>query len=321
MAGRPDVLVAGAVNGETNGVSDFTRCHLVIRNQTGEDRQTCRIGRRPPVRTKHIRGQVVLGARIGIPRAVALGESPVQLIEDTFLTIENDHVAIAVCVWPSLDRSGCGNGPRAGVAFRAICGVVDGHIRLRGSNLDIRNPDWAVRSRRPHSRAEVSMEGVAGTHRVDVGSRVGVNRKPADRRVPNVVRRKDRTPLWWSGRGQPTGTGQEACHLVTAHRPRRTEHIVGRRIAAKGDRGGCQPIDVAGKYRGIVVTEVVASSVVGVAIGSHQEGSHLLAGDRCIRTELIVMRRVAALGNTRGSQTVDVVFEHSAGVIGEVVHR
>src|SRR5690606_29631783 len=57
----------------------------------------------------------------------------------------------------------------------------------------------------------------------------------------------------------------------------------------------------------------------GFGQGPHEERGHLLAGDRFVGAEPVVLRRVAAPGDPGRSQGVDVAFEHRALVVDEAI--
>src|SRR5690606_42159522 len=71
----------------------------------------------------------------------------------------------------------------------------------------------------------------------------------------------------------------------------------------------------------VVVGEVAAGGSSAVAEGAPEEGGHLSSGDEVVGAEAVVLGWVASAGYVGRSESVDVVFEDVAVVVGEVVAR
>jgi hypothetical protein len=117
----------------------------------------------------------------------------------------------------------------------------------------------------------------------------------------------------------PEGPGEEAGHLVPQHVVGGAEAVVGGRVAALGDPGGAESVDVGFEHRVVVVDEQVTPAVVGVSHRPHQERRHLAPGHEVVGTEAVVGRRVAPPGDPGGGELLDVGLEHRAVVVGEGV--
>src|SRR5690606_12983503 len=120
-----------------------------------------------------------------------------------------------------------------------------------------------------------------------------------------------------SGSGSETqGPGEEGRHLGPDQGPLGTELIVGGRIAAGGDAGGGDRLDVALEDRVVVVTEGIGGAGPVLHEGTVQEGGHLTPGDGVLGSK-------GAVGPTLGDpglgEGVDVGLERRTIVIGEGV--
>ena len=80
-------------------------------------------------------------------------------------------------------------------------------------------------------------------------------------------------------------------------------------------RCGRQPVDGAFEHMPVVIRELVAASVVGVAQGADQEGRHLASGHRILGAERVIERRVAPTGDPRCSQALDGSGEDAVVVV------
>jgi len=65
--GGVDVGVAGAVEGDADGMVQAAGGDFVIADEAGEDRQAGGVGGGPSLGAQRGRGQVPLGARVGVP--------------------------------------------------------------------------------------------------------------------------------------------------------------------------------------------------------------------------------------------------------------
>src|SRR5690606_26549666 len=92
----------------------------------------------------------------------------------------------------------------------------------------------------------------------------------------------------------------------------------GGRVTPTGDPGRGQLLDVAFEDSAIVVGEVGGSVCRCQAEGSHEEGRHHGTGDGTIRAVLCTVGRVAAAGDSRRRQPLDVLLEDAGVVVGEV---
>ncbi len=117
------------------------------------------------------------------------------------------------------------------------------------------------------------------------------------------------------------GPVQERRHLTPGHDLVGTEAVVGGRVAPAGHPRGRQPLDVRLEHRGVVVGEVRGAACREVGQGPVQEGRHLAPGHGCVGTEEGVGRRVAALGDPRCRQPVDVAGEDVAPGVTEAGTR
>src|SRR5690606_13009340 len=86
-------------------------------------------------------------------------------------------------------------------------------------------------------------------------------------------------------------------------------------VAAAGDAGCGEAVDVAFEDRVVVVVEEVAAAVVGVTQRPHQEGCHLSAGHVVVGAEVGVVGWVAAAGDAGCGEAVDVAFEDRVVVV------
>src|SRR5690606_39021690 len=116
------------------------------------------------------------------------------------------------------------------------------------------------------------------------------------------------------------GPHQERRHLTPRDEVVGAEQVVGGWVAAAGDACGAEAVDVSFEDVAVVVVEEVASAVVAVAEGPHQERRHLASADTVLGAELRVGRWVAAPCDPLLGQPADVVFEHIRRVdVREVV--
>ena len=105
---------------------------------------------------------------------------------------------------------------------------------------------------------------------------------------------------------------EEGGHLASSDDTAGTVHIVDWGVAAFGDLGGAELVDVALEDGVIVVDEQVAASVVRQVQRTAQECCHLLASHGGVGAVPVVGWRVAAFRNAGFSKSVDVtqiVFE------------
>ena len=162
---------------------------FIVTDQAGEDGQARRVGRSPARRTRGIRVQVKDRAGTGLP-AAAGGERGVQLIQFPVVTVNHQHVPVALSIQPALDGRVGRDGVGAGVAF---VGIVKRHGdagRVPGDD-HIGDAEWPPVVAGP----EVRVQGAIAPDAVDERVRVRVHRQLVDRRVPSVVGRKWTLPM------------------------------------------------------------------------------------------------------------------------------
>src|SRR5690606_5661713 len=132
---------------------------LVEPDQTRQDGQAGRVGRRPTIRPQVVTGKVEDGSGARLPRTVRLPLGIEHLVEDTIVHVHGEHVTVAArrhtSRWSTLDRGVRGYGIRARVALVV---VVERHVdsRLARVHGDVRDPDGRAL---PESRPEVRVHG------------------------------------------------------------------------------------------------------------------------------------------------------------------
>ncbi len=104
--------------------------------------------------------------------------------------------------------------------------------------------------------------------------------------------------------------------MSTRHIAIRAVATVDRWIAALGDTGGSQALDIHLEYGPIVVKEIRGAGF-GEVEGSDQEGRHLSPCDTVVRAEAIVRWWIAAFGDARRRQRFDVRLEYRVVIIDE----
>src|SRR5205814_4973152 len=116
-------------------------------DETGQDRQAGRVGTRPAVRPKGVRGEVPDGARSAGPAT-----RPVDRIEDLVevaaLGVPQEQVTIAA----DLDLRARWDGIWAGIG---LIGVVERHVGGRRREIDLVERDAITETAVPGERAEV----------------------------------------------------------------------------------------------------------------------------------------------------------------------
>src|SRR5690349_7612944 len=78
---------------------------FVVANESGEDRQSRRVGRRPTRGAKRVRAKVEHGAGPGVPaRAAVLRIGRIQLIQLPRVDVDDEYVPIAARAGSAFDR-------------------------------------------------------------------------------------------------------------------------------------------------------------------------------------------------------------------------
>src|SRR5690606_18899818 len=117
----------------------------------------------------------------------------------------------------------------------------------------------------------------------------------------------------------PRGRAEQGRHPAAGDVVVRAEAVVLWGVAAAGDVGCAEPVDVTFEDAVVVVVEVVAASGVRVAQRPNQECRHLSTGHVVVGTETIIVRRVTAAWDALVGQPFDVVFEDAVVVVDERV--
>ena len=103
--GRVDVGVAGGGEGDADRVVDRARCHLLVTDEAGEDRQAGGIGGGEALGATVRAVEIPDRAPVGLPALVLfVGEPAVHLVELAVGVVEADDVAVALAVLAALDR-------------------------------------------------------------------------------------------------------------------------------------------------------------------------------------------------------------------------
>lgn len=231
MGGRRNEASAGILQRETDRVIEGTCGDFVIADKAGENGEAGGVGARPGVRTLLVGEKIPDGAGIGVP-AGGLRIGAVEFIEEAVGLIENQDVTIAGAgIGIALDGIGECDGHGARVALAAIGLVINGDEGLGG--VDDRVGDAHVGTVVLAS-AEIGMEANRGTHVIDEGSGVRINRRGRNIFVPEIVR----------GEGDETA---EAAALAGRHL--RTIGCLDGAVHLKIQRGGSGTAGIGIFYR------------------------------------------------------------------------
>ena len=191
MGGRRHVGIARARHGEAQRVADASRTErrLFVTRQPGEDRQAGCVGARPAGLTAWAHGVAVEleeRAAICVPAAaISLQEGAIQLVESVVVTVDHQHVPVAIRAGAPFDGRRGRHGVGPGVALVAIGRPGDRHRRLGARHHHVGN---AQRRTVVQPGAEVRMQASGGADAGDDGVRVRVDGIGRDVSVPGIAR-------------------------------------------------------------------------------------------------------------------------------------
>ncbi len=230
---------------------------------------------------------------------------------DVVQTRSGSHVfmyRIRRALWPSRVTRPPPSMTTSGLSLKTFAVAFIAMVTGFGPQSKVMTPPWATAFT---TAAEVQLPGVP-VPTTWSGSEVSTGRAAErDRRIAGRVARRGRR---WGHRSELQRALQERRHLPASDDLAGTELA----IAATGrDARGRESVDV-GRER--VIRRHIAERDAarrGQRQGADQERRHLPAGHRVVRAEPVVGGRVAALGDARGRELVDIDRERPR-YIGEV---
>ena len=261
MRGGIDVAVGG-VNGDPERVADLADRGIpgfVVADQSGQDRETGRVGGRPAVRTPVVGAQVEECARACEPlRASSVVENVVELVEVLVRAVDDDQMPVFLAALIDIPRRAAFDPVRFTDRLRwnwierhtlaggvvdaiALVPILEGH-RLPGLvAVDDRVRHAVdVHAARGHFSTEVRMQmaRAAIVDESDVARGIAVDRRRGDVGVPPVVCGKER---------------QQARRRRAFDRDTRwtlTESVPDEQDEHKGERDGCEKRAHGGSFPG-----------------------------------------------------------------------
>ncbi|CAB4687214.1 unannotated protein [freshwater metagenome] len=182
MTGRPQVVTRADIGREADRMIDRVVADLAPAQQPGQDRQTGRIGRGPPLRAQRVRRQVPDRAGAGLPPRALLAGVP-GLVEPAAVFVDDHGVPVAVGGATALDPGVLAEGIPHPVA---LIGVLEADLDARVAGRDDGDRDAVVRPvavRRP----EVGVQVDVARHVREPGVAARMHRQRRDVRVPPAV--------------------------------------------------------------------------------------------------------------------------------------
>src|SRR5581483_1462535 len=172
---------------EAQRVTNLARFkNFIIAHEAGKNRQASGVGRGPAIRPHCTRFQIKNGSALRVPTAVALRKRTEHFIQFPVVSIDDDHMTIAVSVRAAFDWSVAWDWIRTRIAFGAVRREVDRNAWLRSRHDDIGN---AVRHTAIDG-SKIRMQHRIDTDAGDQSRRVRIDRRVRDVLIPRIVRRK-----------------------------------------------------------------------------------------------------------------------------------
>ena len=199
MARRINEGAARSRRREAQRVVDDSALRLVPAGQSREDRQACRIGRRPGRGADAVRAQAPSRACPGVPAASGVRE-PAELVEPARVPVEEQRVMVAsvLDVNPLRDRV------THAVALVRVLEQDPCPRRVASDHVE-RDPDRAAV---PGSGAEVGVKPGVEPDRADQRPGIRCDRQLVDAPVPGVRLREDGAARRAGQSERGRGTGQ-----------------------------------------------------------------------------------------------------------------
>src|SRR5690349_3161377 len=159
MTRRINVSLARMRYRESQSVANLALLKdFVVTHQPGKDRHARRIRRGPAFRPYCVRIEIEDCTALRVPtRAGDGGHRAEHLVELPSITIDHDHVSIAIGIRTAFNRRIARHGIRTRIALLSVRCEIDADGRLRSSHHDVRNTVWRATINRSKIRVQLSI--------------------------------------------------------------------------------------------------------------------------------------------------------------------